>query len=264
MLSKLLTAKEQALLAGCAAAICVGGLAYYFAAGQETKVAVKEVVVARPEAIAPVAALTSQVAPQPAAPETIPSPTQVSEPVRSVRISVAGAVVAPGVYEFAAGDRVADAVKAAGGTLDDADTSDINQAATLLDGTTLTIPLAGKAGIEDGKRMVLRSGESAAAMNPPEYTVSGWANRKTTPIQRAATTATSAADKQTEGGLLDLNSATPEELEALPGVGPKTAVAIIEYRTRQPFQSVDDLDNVAGIGEKKLNDIRPLVTVGAR
>ena len=73
--------------------------------------------------------------------------------------------------------------------------------------------------------------------------------------------AAAAAGAQEKGGLLDLNSASQDELETLPGIGPKLAAEIIAYRSRAPFASVDDLTNVSGIGPKKLEGVRNLVTV---
>jgi len=64
------------------------------------------------------------------------------------------------------------------------------------------------------------------------------------------------------GGSIDLNKAPPEELESLPGIGPKLASEIVRFRTHTPFQSVDDVIEVPGIGPKKLEGIRPLVMVG--
>ena len=63
-------------------------------------------------------------------------------------------------------------------------------------------------------------------------------------------------------GKININTATVEELQTLPKIGPKTAAAIVEYRKEHPFKSVDELVEVKGIGEKTLENLRPLVTVG--
>jgi comEA protein len=66
------------------------------------------------------------------------------------------------------------------------------------------------------------------------------------------------------GALVNLNTATSEQLEALPGVGPQTATRIVEYREKNgPFKKIEDLMNVKGIGEKSFLKLKPLVTVGA-
>jgi competence protein ComEA len=63
-------------------------------------------------------------------------------------------------------------------------------------------------------------------------------------------------------GKIDINTASVEELQSLPKIGPKTAEAIVKYRQKHPFKSIDELINVKGIGEKKLELLRPLITVG--
>ncbi len=70
-----------------------------------------------------------------------------------------------------------------------------------------------------------------------------------------------AAAPATAAGKININTASVEELQTLPKIGPKTAKAIVEYRKHHPFKSVDELLNVKGIGEKKLEKLRPLVTV---
>ena len=65
-------------------------------------------------------------------------------------------------------------------------------------------------------------------------------------------------------GKININTATMEELQTLPKVGPKTAEAIIKYRKKHPFKSVDELIEVKGIGEKTLEKLKPLVTVGEK
>jgi len=137
-------------------------------------------------------------------------------------VDAAGAVQAPGVYKLAPGSRVTDLIDAAGGPTDDADLDRINLAAPLADGARVYVPKVGEA----------------------------------TPADSAGT------DAATPDQPLDLNSATLAQLDALPGVGPATAKAIIDERTKRGrFESVDDLLSVRGIGPAKLDAIRDLVTV---
>lgn len=146
-------------------------------------------------------------------------------------VHVAGAVVAPGVHELPTGSRVVDAIQAAGGLTPDADPARINLAA----------PVA------DGERVyVLKVGEVA----PPPVMGGG------------GSAAGGAAGSATSSGPLDLNQADEAALDALPGIGPATAAAILEHRAKiGRFSSVDQLLDVRGIGEAKLEQLRPLVTV---
>jgi competence protein ComEA len=139
-----------------------------------------------------------------------------------VLVHAAGAVMEPGVYSLPAGSRVADLVDAAGGPAPDADLDQLNLAAPLVDGERVYVP---------------RAGETVVAAS-------------------SGTVADDAA------GPLDLNAATLEELDELPGIGPATARAIIDERERRGgFRSVDELLDVRGIGPAKLEDLRPLVRV---
>ena len=99
--------------------------------------------------------------------------------------------------------------------------------------------------------------------NPPQYTGSGWTPEILPPAQAPGDSGGGNVLPlaQVSDGLLDLNTATQAQLESLPGIGPVFASRIIEYRTRTPFRSVDDLKNIKGIGDKRLADIRHLVTV---
>ncbi|MCS6937952.1 MAG: ComEA family DNA-binding protein [Roseiflexaceae bacterium] len=139
---------------------------------------------------------------------------------------VSGAVRAPDVYQLPAGARVKDLVLAAGGLSDDADIERINLAAPISDGQHVRVPWIG-------------DGATVAEATPDE----------------------SGADAGS-GGLLDLNRATAAELDALPGIGKVLANRIVEWREREgPFQSVDDLGKVEGIGPALLAKLAPLVTV---
>jgi competence protein ComEA len=148
-----------------------------------------------------------------------------------VVVHVAGAVAAPGVQRLPTGARVVDAVDAAGGALPDADLARINLAAPLTDGQQV---------------YVLREGEVAPPV--PAGPQAGGS---------AGTSGTGAS-----GGLVDINRASADQLDELPGVGPTTAEAIIAHRDQHgPFGSVDELIDVRGIGEAKLEQLRDLVTV---
>jgi competence protein ComEA len=158
---------------------------------------------------------------------TAPGPAS-TEPVEVV-VQVAGAVVHPGVYRLPPGARVMDLVDAAGGATADADLEAMSLAARLGDGQRVQVPHHGE---------VL----PASATGAPSGGGSdgGDGSVPTQPV--------------------DLNSAGLDELDALPGVGPTIAQAIIAYRTKHgPFLSVDDLTEVPGIGAAKLDALRDLV-----
>ncbi|HVF74624.1 MAG TPA: helix-hairpin-helix domain-containing protein [Acidimicrobiales bacterium] len=141
-----------------------------------------------------------------------------------VVVHVAGAVAKPGLYRVPGGSRVADAVAAAGSATADADLDRLNLAAPVADGERVYVP---------------RRGE---AEPPPPTAAPGAGGRPSVPAR------------------VNLNTATVEQLEALPGVGPSTARAIVDYRTRHgPFRSVRELLEVRGIGEAKLAALEKLV-----
>jgi competence protein ComEA len=148
----------------------------------------------------------------------------------SVTVHVAGAVRDPGVYRLRAGARVDDAVGRAGGATSRADLSQVNLAAEL----------------EDGRQVLVPRRVPAAAAAAPTGSAS------------AAPGTTTA----TPGLPLNLNTATPEQLDELPGVGPATAQKILQYREENGgFGSVEELGEVPGIGDVRLAALRDLVRV---
>ena len=153
-------------------------------------------------------------------------------------VDVAGAVPRPGVYEFHPGARVKDAIQAAGGLLAEADKSSINLAAPLDDGQRLDIPYL--SGMEPTPSPFSFSpGVGSAAGNSGGQPSSG-------PVE-----------------LIDINVATQQELETLPGIGPSLAQAIIDYRNEfGPFFSIEDIMFVDGIGPDTFEAIKDLITVG--
>jgi competence protein ComEA len=155
----------------------------------------------------------------PGAAQAVVSPT--SSPAMLI-VDVAGAVRTPGVYEFAEGERVVDAIERAGGPRPKADLSLLNLAAALVDGTQILVPKIGP-----------------AVTGVPGETAPGSAT-----------------------GLININTASATELETLSGIGEVLAATIVEYRTQNgPFASVDDLLDVSGIGPATLEEIRDQVTV---
>jgi len=137
-------------------------------------------------------------------------------------VDVAGWVRRPGVYEFHEGDRVIDAIEAAGGARRGAALESLNLAMPLVDGTQVLVPRAA-------------AGGASGAV---------------------------ASDGSASTGKININTATASELEALPGVGEVIAQRIVDYRTANgPFGSVDELIDVSGIGESTLASMRELVTV---
>ena len=172
----------------------------------------------------------------------IASNTDASSAISSsanITVYVSGEVVKPGVYVLLATARVIDALQAAGGATNQADLVVVNLAAPLVDAAQVFIPRIGST-----PRATLP--RPHAGINLPATGTSGGVSGS----------ATSAA------GIVDINSATLSDLDALPGVGPSTAQAIIDYRTANgPYASVDDLLNVRGIGPSKLAAMRTRVRV---
>jgi competence protein ComEA len=172
---------------------------------------------------------------QPPKPEAAPTEsTAPTEPTPSaeVVVHVSGAVKQAGVYRLAPDSRVADAIEQAGGASENADLDALNLAEPLQDGQKIHVPRKGEA-----------STPTTASVSLPR-----------TPHSKPQATAVQFP--------INLNTATAEQLEAIPGIGPVLAQRIIEYRqTHGRFQSVDELLEVRGIGSKRLESMRPYVTV---
>ncbi len=158
-------------------------------------------------------------------PSSVPPPVRVPAPARTtaavrVYVDVVGAVRRPGLYRLADGSRVADAVGRAGGPTRKAQLELLNLAARVSDGEQVVVPRRGVGG------PIASGGGGTTASSGPVH----------------------------------LNSATLEQLDALPGVGPVTAQKILDYRQEHgAFGSVDELDAVPGIGPARLADLRDLV-----
>lgn len=169
-------------------------------------------------------------------PTPAPAPSSVPEPALIV-VDVVGAVLRPGVHELPALSRVVDAVDAAGGFTADADRVRLNLAEPLMDGSRVWVPEIGESSGPDLVPVITGSSGGGLA--------GGGRGDVSEPV--------------------DINTADAARLEALPGIGPSLAAAIVEHRRRNgPFASVDELIEVSGIGPVKLEQIRPAATVAGR
>ena len=161
-----------------------------------------------------------------------PAPTQAP-----IAVHVVGAVPRPGLYVFPEGARVQDAVDAAGGLLADANDTALNLAAPLEDGQQLDVPY----------------------------------NNGTEPDQTASTVDLPGAEEEaqdesssenSDAELVNLNTATLEELDSLPGIGPTTAQKILDYREANgPFSTIEEIMDVSGIGPSTFEGLKDLITV---
>jgi competence protein ComEA len=160
-----------------------------------------------------------------------------------VVVSVVGLVHKPGLVTLTPGARIADALQAAGGALDGTDTIGLNMARPLGDGEQIVVGLAPLS----GQPRAVGSTVSPGSADPPASGPAGPSKGPTKPKR---------------GEVLDLNTATVEQLDALPGVGPVTAAAIVSWRQANgKFTSVDQLAEVDGIGPARLEKLRALVRV---
>lgn len=152
------------------------------------------------------------------------APTAMPTP-GPIRVYMSGAVRQPDVYTLPPGSIVKDGLAAAGGPAPDADLDHINLAQPLSDGQQVIVPRRGEAL------------SSTATLIP--------------------------ASSSTANGLININTASAQELEVLPGIGPALAQSIVSYRNEHgPFQSIEDLKNVPGIGEARFERLKGLITVG--
>lgn len=162
---------------------------------------------------------------------------------KTLFVYVTGGVNKPGMVELVEDKtlRVADAVEACGGLLPTADVDNINLAETLSDGQHIRIP----------ERIVEQTVQSQPA------------NGGDTPQSSVNTISNVGSGKITDsGGMVNINTATSEELQTLNGIGPKMAARIIEYRQNNgAFKTIEDIQNVRGIGEKTFDKLKSRIKV---
>jgi competence protein ComEA len=170
---------------------------------------------------------------------THPGPSSPA-PAGPVIVSVVGLVHKPGLVTLSSGARIADALSAAGGALDGADLLGLNMARRVADGEQIIVGIA----------------------SPPGEPTTMGSSVASEPSSAPASGDSTAAESSSPTASVDLNSATEEQLDGLPGVGPVTAAAIVAWRTANgSFTNVDQLAEVDGIGPARLEKLRAQVHV---
>ena len=184
----------------------------------------------------------------------------------TVRVHVAGAVNNPGVYTLPAQGRAVDAIAAASGAAADADLDRVNLAGALSDGVQIYVPHRGETAAPaqiQPNGGTANAGQGTAANGASQNgTAQNGAAQNNAPQPQPARTLTASGSAQKGSTPVNINTATAEELQSLPRIGPAMAQRIIAWREAHGgFRSVDELDAVPGIGPSMLENLRPLVTV---
>ena len=176
----------------------------------------------------------------------LPGASSAAGPQAQVVVSISGAVVRPGLVRLPAGSRVDDALRAAGGPTPGTTTGLLNLARRLVDGEQVLV------GVDPPGAPGRGGARSGAAGSGAAVTGTG----------AGAGAGAAGSGAVAPGALLDLNTATASDFDALPGIGPVLAQRIVDWRTEhQRFASVDQLREVTGIGEAKYDDLKDEVTV---
>ena len=205
----------------------------------------------RSDDVVPTIAFPASAGPSASVPFEAAAPSAASA---QIVVSVVGLVRKPGLVRLAPRSRVADALSGAGGAREGADTTSLNLAQVLGDGDQVLVGYASKDGNASLRSAVVASGAGRSDSSSPPS------------AGDTSETGSGAGDSgasNSAGGKVDLNTASAEQLDALPGVGPVTAKAIIDWRSQHgKFTSVDQLGEVDGIGPARLAKLRDLVTAG--
>lgn len=162
---------------------------------------------------------------------------------KTIQVYINGAVREPGIYELPVGSRTTDALEAAGGVREDAKTERVNLAKKLKDGSHVYVPFLKNNAINSNNYKSKGKAKGEAASKGGGQVADEWENFGS------------------ENKRINLNTATQAELIALPGIGEAMANRILALRRVKRFQRIEDLLQVRGIGQAKLEKLRPYVKV---
>lgn len=171
--------------------------------------------------------------------------TSKTAQVKTVRVQVSGAVLEPGIYDVPASCRVEEAIAAAGGLTENADSERVNLVRKVRDGMQIRVPVQKAAWISRTQR---KNAQATAG-----YSASS--------TKKVGSTRAGAGKNNSAVQSVRINSASVSELQQLPGIGPALAQRIVETRNSGRFTSADDLLRVPGIGKAKLAKLRDYVEV---
>lgn len=171
--------------------------------------------------------------------------TSKAAQAKTVHVQVSGAVLEPGIYDVPASCRVEEAIAAAGGLTENADSERVNLVRKVRDGMQIRVPVqkAERTSRTQSKKAQAKSGLGESALGKSGSTKAG-AEKNNSAVQSVR-----------------INSASASELQQLPGIGPALAQRIVETRSRGRFTSTEDLLRVPGIGKAKLAKLRDYVEV---
>lgn len=182
---------------------------------------------------------------------TFPAEEKTEGEPKEILVHISGEVKEPGLYSLETHDRLQDALEIAGGINEHADISKLNLAQKLKDGSKIHVPLK-------KQPIKLEKPKPKDKKYLPRIAEKTQKIEKSTPIKTYRHSVKSLKARR----VINLNSATEDELIQLPGIGPATAKLIIKYRTRnEQISHMDELLMIKGIGRKKLNQIRPYLAL---
>ena len=181
--------------------------------------------------------------------------TEIKKDEPVIRVDIKGAVVSPGVYEMKESSRVNDVIYQAGGVLENADLSRINLSNHVVDEMVIIIYT---------KEQIEAFNESQTKIEyvyvEPECTCPDTVNDACVSSKEENTSGGTSKEEMIQGKI-SINTATQEELESLPGIGASKAKAILEYREQKPFESIEELKQIKGIGDSLFEQIQDKITI---